>query len=55
MNSTVKPGIDCVDDGSRDGSTEQIRELGERDKKVKPIIFAGILDTKYRHSRIGLL
>lgn len=29
-----------VDDGSRDGSTDQIRELGKLDKKVKPVIFA---------------
>ncbi len=29
-----------VDDGSQDGSTEQIRELAKNDKRVKPIIFA---------------
>jgi len=29
-----------VDDGSTDGSTDQIRELGNKDKRVKPIIFA---------------
>lgn len=41
MNSTGQTWeLIVVDDGSRDGSTEQIRELGERDKKVKPIIFA---------------
>ncbi|GAP22867.1 glycosyltransferase family 2 protein [Leptolinea tardivitalis] len=41
MNSTGQTWeLIVVDDGSMDGSTEQIRELGERDKKVKPIIFA---------------
>jgi len=29
-----------VDDGCTDGSTEAIRELGKRDKAVRPIIFA---------------
>lgn len=29
-----------VDDGSRDGSTEIIRKLGEADAKVRPVIFA---------------
>lgn len=29
-----------VDDGSTDGSTDQIRELAKKDKRVKPIIFA---------------
>jgi glycosyltransferase involved in cell wall biosynthesis len=29
-----------VDDGSTDGSTEKIRELAEKDKAVRPIIFA---------------
>jgi len=29
-----------VDDGSTDGSTEKIRELAEKDVRVKPVIFA---------------
>jgi len=29
-----------VDDGCTDGSTERIRELAEKDKRVRPIIFA---------------
>ncbi len=29
-----------VDDGSTDGSTDQIRELGKKDVHVKPVIFA---------------
>jgi polyisoprenyl-phosphate glycosyltransferase len=29
-----------VDDGSRDGSTEAIRELAEADQRVRPVIFA---------------
>ncbi|MGD8759546.1 MAG: glycosyltransferase family 2 protein [Anaerolineales bacterium] len=29
-----------VDDGSRDGSTEQIRSLAEEDARVRPVIFA---------------
>jgi glycosyltransferase involved in cell wall biosynthesis len=29
-----------VDDGSTDGSTEQIRELAQKDKTVRPVIFA---------------
>jgi len=29
-----------VDDGSTDGSTDLIRELGKKDKKVRPVIFA---------------
>lgn len=29
-----------VDDGSTDGSTEKIRELAEKDKAIRPVIFA---------------
>jgi len=29
-----------VDDGSRDGSTERIRELAGKDERVRPVIFA---------------
>jgi polyisoprenyl-phosphate glycosyltransferase len=29
-----------VDDGSQDGSTDQIKELAKKDNKVKPVIFA---------------
>lgn len=29
-----------VDDGSKDGSTDKIRELAKADKKVRPVIFA---------------
>jgi dolichol-phosphate mannosyltransferase len=29
-----------IDDGSRDGSTDQIREFGIKDPRVKPVIFA---------------
>src|SRR5512133_1742343 len=41
MNSTGNTWeLIVIDDGSRDGSTDQIRELGKRDSNVKPIIFA---------------
>lgn len=29
-----------IDDGSTDGSTDEIRELSKKDKRIKPIIFA---------------
>lgn len=29
-----------IDDGSRDGSTDKIRELGQLDSRIKPVIFA---------------
>jgi len=41
MDSTGKTWeMIIVDDGSRDGSTGQIRDLGKLDKRVKPVIFA---------------
>ncbi|NMB55985.1 MAG: glycosyltransferase family 2 protein [Leptolinea sp.] len=41
MSSTGKTWeMVIIDDGSRDGSTEQIRDLGKLDKRVKPVIFA---------------
>lgn len=41
MDSTNEPWeLILVDDGSADGSTEIIRELGKKDKRVRPIIFA---------------
>lgn len=41
MNSTGEPWeLVVVDDGSRDGSTELIRELSKIQKNVRPVIFA---------------
>jgi dolichol-phosphate mannosyltransferase len=41
MDSSGEPWeLILVDDGSTDGSTERIRELGQKDKIVRPVIFA---------------
>ncbi len=41
MDSTKEPWeLVLIDDGSSDGSTERIRELAEKDKGVRPVIFA---------------
>jgi len=41
MESTLETWeMIIIDDGSRDGSTEQIREFGKKDARVKPVIFA---------------
>jgi polyisoprenyl-phosphate glycosyltransferase len=41
MDSTGEPWeLILVDDGSSDGSTEQIRELAVREPRVRPVIFA---------------
>jgi glycosyltransferase involved in cell wall biosynthesis len=41
MDSTGEPWeFILVDDGCTDGSTSRIRELAEKDKKVRPVIFA---------------
>lgn len=41
MNSTGEEWeLVLVDDGCTDGSTEKIRELGEMDERVRPVIFA---------------
>jgi glycosyltransferase involved in cell wall biosynthesis len=41
MDSSKEPWeLVLVDDGSTDGSTEKIRELAQKDKTVRPVIFA---------------
>lgn len=41
MDQTQEPWeLILVDDGSRDGSTDQIRSLGQQDPRVRPVIFA---------------
>jgi glycosyltransferase involved in cell wall biosynthesis len=41
MNSTAEEWeLVLVDDGSTDGSTELIRQLAEKDSRVRPVIFA---------------
>ena len=41
LDTTGEPWeLVLVDDGSTDGSTDVIRELGEKDKRVRPVIFA---------------
>lgn len=41
MNQTGQPWeLVLVDDGSKDGSTDALRELGKQDERVRPVIFA---------------
>jgi dolichol-phosphate mannosyltransferase len=41
MDTTGEPWeLVLVDDGSRDGSTDIMRELGRQDERVRPVIFA---------------
>ncbi|NLZ26460.1 MAG: glycosyltransferase family 2 protein [Chloroflexi bacterium] len=41
MEQTNQPWeLVLVDDGSKDGSTDALRELGKKDERVRPVIFA---------------
>ena len=41
MEQTSQPWeLVLVDDGSKDGSTDALRELGKKDERVRPVIFA---------------
>jgi dolichol-phosphate mannosyltransferase len=40
MDSQGNLGLVLVDDGSTDGSTDAVCELGKQDKRVRPVIFA---------------
>ena len=41
MEQTGQPWeLVLVDDGSKDGSTDALRELGKKDERVRPVIFA---------------
>lgn len=41
MDTTAEPWeLILIDDGSTDGSTEMIRELAQKDERVRPVIFA---------------